>query len=109
MPRSGMILTYITCKEKSEARKISEHLLKKRLIACANIFPIESMYWWEDKINEEKEFVVIAKTLEEKFDEMKGEIKKVHSYEVPCILKIEVEANEEFLEWVEGEVEDARR
>jgi len=109
MPRSGMILTYITCKEKSEARKISEHLLKKRLIACANIFPIESMYWWEDKINEEKEFVVIAKTLEEKFDEMKGEIKKVHSYEVPCILKIEVEANEEFLEWVEGEVEDAHR
>ncbi len=63
MPRSGMILTYITCKEKSEARKISEHLLKKRLIACAK-FQIESMYWWKDKINEEKEFVVIAKTLE---------------------------------------------
>ncbi|RLI92462.1 MAG: divalent-cation tolerance protein CutA [Candidatus Altiarchaeales archaeon] len=104
-----MILIYITCREKSEARRISEHLLKKRLIACANIFPIESMYWWKDKINEEREFVVIAKTLEEKFDEIRGEIKKVHSYEVPCILKIEVEADEGFLEWVEGEVEDARR
>ncbi|RLI87575.1 MAG: divalent-cation tolerance protein CutA [Candidatus Altiarchaeales archaeon] len=87
-----MILTYITCKEKSEARRISEHLLKKRLIACANIFPIESMHWWKDKI---------------KFDEIKREIKRVHSYE-SCIL-IEVEANDEFLEWIEGEVEDAHR
>jgi len=57
MPRSEMILTYITCKDKSEARKISEHLLKKRLIVCDNIFPIESMHWWKDKI---------------KFDEIKG-------------------------------------
>ena len=93
MPRSEMILTYITCKDKSEARKISEHLLKKRLIACSNIFPIESMYWCKGKI---------------KFDGIRGEIKRVHSYE-SCILKIEVEANEEFLEWVEGEVGDAHR
>lgn len=99
-----MILVYVTCRDKSQANDISKHLLEKKLIACANIFPIESMYWWEGRISKEQEFVVIAKTLEEKFGEVKEEIRGVHSYEVPCILKINVEANEEFLKWVADEL-----
>ncbi len=100
-----MILVYVTCRDKSQANDISKHLLEKKLIACANIFPIESMYWWEGRISKEQEFVVIAKTLEEKFGEVKEEIRGVHSYEVPCILKINVEANEEFLKWVVDELD----
>jgi periplasmic divalent cation tolerance protein len=100
-----MILVYITCKDRSEAAAISEHLLKKRLIACANMFPIESMYWWGGEINKEKEFVIIAKTLEKRFDQVREEIKGVHSYDIPCILGLEVDANEEFLKWVNGEME----
>ena len=100
-----MLLIYITCKDESEAKTVSEHLLKKRLIACVNIFPIESMYLWRGEINRGKEFVVIVKTLEKKFDEIKEEIKRIHSYEIPCILKIKVDANEEFLEWVRNELE----
>ncbi len=76
----------------------------KKLIASVNILPIESMYWWKGKINEEREFMVIAKTLEKKFGEIREEIKRVHSYTVPCILKIDVEADGEFLRWVGGEV-----
>ena len=45
-----MAFVYITCKDKKEARKISRFLLEKKLIACANIFPIESMYRWEGKM-----------------------------------------------------------
>lgn len=100
-----MIFTYITCKDMKEAKKISKHLLQKKLIACTNIFPMESFYWWKGKINEDKEVVVIAKSLEEKFEEIKKEVKKVHSYDVPCILKIKVdEGNEEYLHWIEKEV-----
>ncbi len=99
-----MILVYITCKDKEEAEKISKHLLEKRLVACSNMFPIDSFYWWEGKINEDNEVVLIAKTLEEKFEEVKKEVKKIHSYEVPCILKIKAEGNEEYLKWVENEV-----
>lgn len=101
-----MILIYITCKDKEEAKKISQHLLKKRLIACANMFPIRSSYWWKGEIEETKEFVIIAKTLEEKFLEILEEVKKIHSYEIPCILKIRVEeVNEEYLKWIKEEVE----
>lgn len=99
-----MTLVYITCKDKEEARKISKHLLDKRLIACSNMFPIESMYWWESKIVNENEVVIIAKTLEKNYKKIKEEVKKLHSYEIPCILKIDAEANESYDEWIKKEV-----
>lgn len=102
-----MILIYVTCKDIEEAKKISKNLLEKRLIACANMFPINSMYWWEGKINEDKEFALIIKTKKEKFEEVKKEIKKIHSYKVPCIVSFDIKrGNEDFLNWIKKEVKD---
>ena len=99
-----MTLIYITCKDEEEAVKISKHLLEKRLIACSNIHPIRSLYWWEGKIQDEKEVVIIAKTLEKNYGKIKEEVSKLHSYDVPCILKIDAEANESYDKWVNDEV-----
>ena len=96
---------YITSGSKKEAEKIAEHLLEKRLVACANIFPIESMYWWEGKIEKAGEYVSIVKTMPELWERVKDEVKRIHSYEVPCIMKIEVEANKEYEEWIRKEIE----
>ena len=99
-----MTIIYITCKDNKEAKKISKVLLEKRLIACSNIFPIESMYWWKGKIEEDNEVVIIAKTKDNNYSKIKKEVKKIHSYDVPCILKIDAEANEEYAKWVDEEV-----
>jgi len=99
-----MTLIYITCKDKQEAKKISKALLEKRLIACSNMFPIESMYWWKGKIEEDNEIVILAKTKDKNYDKIKEEVKKLHSYEVPCILKIDAKANEDYQKWVDEEV-----
>ena len=99
-----MVLLYITCKNKKQARAISKHLLKKRLIACVNIHPIESMYWWKGKLVDDKEFVIIAKTKKNHIKTIRKEVKKLHSYEVPCIMDIDVDANEDYLKWVKKEV-----
>ena len=98
-----MVLAYITCKDKKEAVKISMHLLKKRLIACSNMFPINSLYWWKDKIVNDKEFVIIAKTTEKNFKILEKEVKKIHSYEIPAILRIKADANKDYLKWVKKE------
>jgi|TARA_Y100000294_G_scaffold150484_1_gene147789 periplasmic divalent cation tolerance protein len=95
-----MIIVYITCKDEQEAVNISKHLLNKRLIACSNIHPIRSMYWWNKKIEDEREFALIAKTKEKNYKNIKEEVKKLHSYDVPCILKIDAEANENYDRWV---------
>ena len=96
-----MTLIYITCKDKEEARKISKALLDKKLIACSNMFPIESMYWWKGKIEEDNEVVILAKTKDKNYDKIKEEVKKLHSYEVPCILKLGSEANIDYDKWVD--------
>jgi len=102
-----MILCYVTCKDIEEAQKISRTLLESNLAACANFFPIHSMYWWKGSINQDNEFVVILKTFKEKFKEVEKKIKEVHSYECPCILSIDIkDANKEFLEYIKKEIKD---
>ncbi len=99
-----MTLVYITCKDKKEAEKISRHLLKKRIIACANLFPIRSIYRWNNKIVNDNEFVIIAKTTNKNFKEVVTETKKLHSYQIPCILKINATANRDYEAWASREI-----
>lgn len=98
------ILIYTTNPNLKEAKKIGKYLLENKLIKCANYFPIESSYEWKGKIENAKEIVAIFKTAKKNWKKIKEEVEKMHSYEIPCIIKIEVEANEKFEKWV-GEAE----
>ena len=99
-----MTLVYITCKDEKEAEKISMHLLKKRLIACSNVFPIKSMYWWGGKIANDNEYAIIAKTSNKNFKKVESEAKRLHSYGIPCILKINAKANKVYEDWANKEM-----
>jgi periplasmic divalent cation tolerance protein len=100
-----MIVIYIACKDKSQASKISRVLLEKRLIACVNIFPSKSMYWWENKIQEENEYIIIAKTLKNKFKKIIEQVKKLHSYKIPLIEQWDIDAvDKKYLDWLKKEV-----
>jgi len=103
-----MILVYITTPNKKEAGKIIRHLLEKRLIACANIFPVKSLYRWKGKIAKGNEFVAIAKAPAKNYAAIKKETAKIHPYEIPCIIKISAAANPEFSRWIEEETKIPR-
>lgn len=62
-----MIFVYSTFPNKKEAKEIGKGLVKNKLAACVNIFPIESIYHWQKKIVKDKEFAVIIKTRKENF------------------------------------------
>jgi len=98
-------MIYITAKNNSEAKKISNFLLEKKLVACVNIIPkIESMYWWKGKIEKNSESAIVAKTESSLVDSVVSAVKRVHSYELPCILAVPIEkGNEDYLKWI-GEV-----
>ena len=99
-----MISVYITCKDMKEAKLIATRLLEKKLIACANIFPIKSMFTWKGKIVDEHEVALISKTRQEKFDRIKEETRELHSYDIPCIVALPWhDSDEEFKKWVESE------
>ena len=100
----AFILIYITHKNMEEAKKVVSHLLQKKMIACANFFPIKSAYWWKGKIDETDEVVSIVKTIKGNWKKVKSEVKKIHHYEVPCIMKIDAKANAEYEKWIKEAV-----
>jgi len=95
-----MIFIYITCKDKEQAKSIAKELLEKRLIACANIFPIESMYNWKAKLVEETETVLLCKTREGNYNDVAKIVKKMHTYDAPCICKIKADVNKAYGDWI---------
>ena len=95
----ALILVYVTNPDMKTAKKISSYLLNKRLVACSNIMPITSSYWWKGKIENSKEYACILKTRASNWEKLKKEIKKIHPYKTPCIIRIKAEANQEFQRW----------
>lgn len=93
-------LIYCPYKYEDEAREIARELLRKKLIACANVFPITSLYVWKGKKVEAAETVLLCKTTAARAKKVVAEIKKMHSYECPAILVVNTEANKEFEKWV---------
>ena len=103
----GFIAVYITHENEKAANLVCDYLLNKKVIACANIFPISSSYWWSGKIANEKEWVSIVKTSTNNWKLLEKEVMLQHPYEVPCIMKMEVTANEAYEKWIHESVIDS--
>ena len=99
----SFILIYVTHKNQEQAKKIALHLLERKLIACANFFPISSSYWWNEKIEHSSEIVSLLKTKTEHWEKVRLEIEHLHPYETPCIIKMNVDANEKYETWINDE------
>ena len=98
---NSFLVFYVTHPDEATAQRIADILLQARLVACANIFPITSAYWWEGVIAKEGEWVSILKTPLSLEVAVEAAILKVHPYEVPCVLRFEVKANEAYAVWIE--------
>ena len=100
----SIMMVYITTGDAEEAREIGGELVMRHLAACVNIFEkMESMYWWEGKLERSEEAVLLAKTTPELVDKLIQTVKNIHSYDCPAIVAIESkQGNEEFFEWVKS-------
>jgi periplasmic divalent cation tolerance protein len=98
-------LVYITTKDKDEARRIGKELVKTRLAACVNIIDnMNSMYWWEGKIQDDQEVILIAKTKQSLVKKLIKKVKSIHSYSTPCIVSLPIlDGNSDYLDWLEKE------
>lgn len=96
-----MIILYVICRDEEEAAAISTHLLEQRLVACTNRFPVASAYWWEGKLVDDSEFVLLAKTTARNYLGAREAVLAMHSYSVPCVLRLEVaDVAPAYLDWL---------
>ena len=99
---SEPMIVFVTCGSEEEAIKISNALVEERLAACVNLIsPIRSIYRWEEKIWDEKEWLLIIKTQKKRFQEIEARVKSLHSYSVPEIISLPiVEGSSSYLTWL---------
>lgn len=75
--------------------------LENKTVACVNITSVRSLYWWQEKIEDTNEYLVIFKTLDSKLEELKRLIKENHPYTVPEIVELEMDdVSKSYLDWM---------
>jgi periplasmic divalent cation tolerance protein len=93
----------VTCGSLAEGRKIARAVVTKRLAACVNVVsaPVESIYRWKGKIENAKEFLLVIKTTARRVKDLEKEIVRMHSYEVPEFLAIEIgSGSKKYVDWL---------
>ncbi len=103
------IVAYITASSREQALRIGEALLQSRLVACINILEgMQSKYWWEGRLQEARECVLIAKSVAARQAQIIAMVKELHDYSVPCIVFWPLSGgNREYLDWIRKETGDA--
>ncbi len=99
-----IVVVFVTA-PRGRGREIARRLLEERLAACVNIVPVESMYWWEGRIEEDKEDLLIIKTRAGVLDKLIERVKSIHPYQVPEVIALPiVKGLREYVDWVLREV-----
>lgn len=97
----GMILIYTTVETTEQAEHIARTLISERLVACTNIWPIQSMYMFKNKFVKSNEIGMYLKTYAEKHDEVYKRLSELHPYECPAIMILKIDqVHPSFLDWV---------
>lgn len=91
--------------DKEEANRISDSLVKKKLIAGTLITSGDSRYWWNNKVVEKIYYNISAFSIIKNKARIISEIKKIHSDKCPIISFFKIDGNEEFLSWIKESVD----
>ncbi len=107
---TDIVLLYCTTSSIAEAEAIAQTVVGERLAACANIIPgMRSVSWWQGKLEQGEEAVLILKTRPELVEAATAAVKAAHSYSVPCVLPLPVGlgGNPDYVAWLLGETKPA--
>ncbi|MFQ6007112.1 MAG: divalent-cation tolerance protein CutA [Woeseia sp.] len=86
-----------------EAQSLARALVERKLAACAQISVIESFYTWNDEVQNDKEYRVLFKTVNQRYTEIEDAIRELHSYDLPAIHAFAFEqVYAAYGEWIEA-------
>jgi len=106
-----MVKKYIIVQTHTNKKQIYENisklLIEKKMAACVNIYPaVLSIYRYNNEVVEDNEYLVHIKTTSDKFTEIRKIIERLHNYETPEIISLEIlEGNEKYLKWLQNEID----
>lgn len=99
-----MLIVLTTTPNIAEAEDLARKIIEAKLAACVQVLPrIVSFYVWENEIKRDAEYLLLIKSLDERYSELETFILDNHSYETPEIVAVKAEAvSEKYLDWMNG-------
>ena len=96
------ILVLSTFPETASVKSVAEKLVNEKLAACVNIVSgVQSIFRWQDKIDNVNENILIIKTKDNLYDELEARIKELHPYELPEIVSVPIDKGlNKYLDWI---------
>ncbi|KAK8967481.1 hypothetical protein KSP40_PGU015086 [Platanthera guangdongensis] len=103
------IVVYVTVPNREAGKKLAESIINEKLAACVNIVPgIQSVYWWEGKVQSDSEELLIIKTRESLLNPLTEHVKANHEYDVPEVIALPINGgNDKYLEWIKNSTRDS--
>lgn len=98
------VSVYTTLPNEDITENIADKLIKERLVACVNYFPIKSIYRWKGKIEKDDEYALIMKSKKSLYSVLENRLKELHPYEIPAIVTYELDKGlDDYLFWIKEE------
>lgn len=102
MTAAEFVVVLVTAGTDAEAASLGRTLVEERLAACANLVPgIRSIYWWEGKVEEAGEHLLLLKARAADVPALAARVKELHGYDVPEVLALPVaDGSPAYLAWL---------
>jgi periplasmic divalent cation tolerance protein len=99
---SDALVILCTCPDDAIAGRLARSLVEQRLAACVNIVPaIRSIYSWQGELCDDKEVLLVIKTLQSRFPELEAWLREHHPYDVPEVVALPAEhVSADYLAWI---------
>jgi periplasmic divalent cation tolerance protein len=103
---NSLCIVLVTAPDEAVAKKLARDILDKKLAACVNVVPgLHSMFWWQEKVDEQAEVLLIIKTLQDKLAALIVAVKQEHPYDTPEIIALPIiGGSEDYLQWLQDSV-----
>jgi periplasmic divalent cation tolerance protein len=101
------VLVFITVPNGEIAQKIAARLVEDNLAACVNILsPLQSLYMWQSKMNNDSEILLIVKSRASIFHELLiPAVRAIHPYQVPEIIATPIlMGSPDYMQWMDDTI-----
>ncbi|MBV7409882.1 divalent-cation tolerance protein CutA [Maritimibacter sp. DP1N21-5] len=91
----------VTFPDARSAQDAARAAVENQLAACAQITQVQSLYLWQDVIQNDAEWLVTFKTLAAAVPDLSGFLRDIHPYDVPQMTALPVVwTTEDYLGWI---------
>ncbi|MFE0458417.1 divalent-cation tolerance protein CutA [Kitasatospora sp. NPDC058965] len=104
MTTRELVVVTTTHDDEAAARTLAAAVVRARLAACAQVYPVQSVYWWDGEVRDSREWRIDFKTRADLAARLTGFVTEQHSYDTPEVIAVPVAtASPAYLAWVHEE------